>query len=69
MENVNSKIFISRSIKLFGNLKKELSKVRKVFLERLIKSLKTSKYDTLINFFIPIKRGKLVYKHFGLIIK
>lgn len=38
-----------------------------MILTKLVKCENT-KYDNFINLFLPIKRGKLVYKYFNIII-
>ena len=41
--------------------------MKKIIIEKLVKS-KTEKFDNLINWFVPIKRARLVYRYFGIII-
>ena len=41
--------------------------MKKIIIKKLVES-KTEKYDDLINIFVPIKRARLVYRCFGIII-
>lgn len=42
--------------------------MKKIIIENLVKS-SNEKYDDLINFFVPIKRARLVYRNFGIVIR